>query len=97
MIHLNSKNDSLTLLTHLGYLSYDIKNSTVKIPNLEIEGEFHSAISNINEYKIVSDALNLSSKLLDATLNKDETTVSNILEKFMIKTPRYFHTTMRIH
>ncbi len=33
------KDDVLTLLIHLGYLAYDDKTKTVKIPNSEIRAE----------------------------------------------------------
>ena len=39
-----SKDDVLTLLVHLGYLSYDNKRKEVFIPNEEIRAEFVSAI-----------------------------------------------------
>lgn len=39
-----TKDDVLTLLVHLGYLTYDERNSTVFIPNQEIEQEFLRAV-----------------------------------------------------
>lgn len=43
MTTLKSKNDILTLLVHLGYLSYDKSNEAVFIPNEEIRREFVNA------------------------------------------------------
>ena len=39
-----SKDDALTLLVHLGYLSYDESNDTVCIPNEEVRAEFIRAV-----------------------------------------------------
>ena len=39
-----SKDDVLTLLIHLGYLSYDRDSGTCKIPNREVATEFKNAI-----------------------------------------------------
>ncbi len=42
------KDDVLTLLVHLGYLSYDSENSRVSIPNKEVSQEYLNAISTMN-------------------------------------------------
>ena len=44
MTTFETKDDILTLLVHLGYLTYDRKTSEVLIPNKEIEEEFLNAI-----------------------------------------------------
>ena len=44
MTTFHSKDDILTLLIHLGYLTYDRKTGEVFIPNKEIEQEFVRAI-----------------------------------------------------
>ena len=41
---INSKNDILTILIHLGYLSFDRDTNTCHIPNKEISIEFENAI-----------------------------------------------------
>ncbi|MCL1914023.1 MAG: hypothetical protein FWG10_09145 [Eubacteriaceae bacterium] len=38
MMSFESKDDVLTLLFHLGYLSCDAANSAVSIPNMEVKG-----------------------------------------------------------
>lgn len=43
-----TKDDVLTLLVHLGYLTYDSSNETVKIPNREVSQEYVNAISTMN-------------------------------------------------
>lgn len=44
MTTFSTKDDILTLLVHLGYLTYDKKNHAVSIPNLEIPQEFLNAV-----------------------------------------------------
>ena len=44
MTTLKTRDDVLTLLIHLGYLTYDKKASTVYIPNQEIAQEFMNAV-----------------------------------------------------
>lgn len=46
MTTIRSKDDILTLLIHLGYLSYDAKSKTVSIPNEEVREEFLNAMKN---------------------------------------------------
>lgn len=43
-----TKDDVLTLLVHLGYLTYDSVNETVRIPNKEVSQEYVNAISTMN-------------------------------------------------
>ena len=70
MVSFNSKDDVLTLLVHLGYLTYDAKSSTVSIPNKEITMEF---VNTIDEYDwpILFNAIKNSENLLSAVLKKD--------------------------
>jgi len=48
----NSKDDVLTLLIHLGYLTYDAEEKTVRIPNKEVRTEFESLIKNESKSKL---------------------------------------------
>lgn len=45
MTSIQSKDDVLTLLVHLGYLAYDAARRTVRIPNEEIRQEFVRAVA----------------------------------------------------
>ena len=45
MTTIRSKDDVLTLLVHLGYLSYDIDSKSVYIPNEEVREEFIRAVT----------------------------------------------------
>ena len=48
MVNLTSMDDVLTLLIHLGYLTYDFDTKRAWIPNQEIMGEYASAIKNLD-------------------------------------------------
>lgn len=59
-----TKDDVLTLLVHLGYLTYDSTNETVRIPNKEVSQEYVNAISTMNWYG-VAESVEDSRKLAD--------------------------------
>ncbi len=71
------KEEVLTALIHLGYLTY--KEGTVKIPNRELREEFSSTVKRLN-WGTVSKLLNRSRELLDATLQMREEKVAQLLE-----------------
>lgn len=75
-----SKDDILTLLVHLGYLTYNHANGAVKIPNLEVMEEFIRAVSSTKWDGFVEIIKN-SDRLLSATLSGDESTVAQCIEK----------------
>ena len=72
---IHSKDDVLTVLIHLGYLSYDWKESECYIPNREVAGEMVNAVK-MNNWKYVADAIEKSKQLLQATLRGDEESVA---------------------
>ena len=72
---IRSKDDVLTVLIHLGYLSYDWKKSECYIPNKEVAGEMVNAVEANNWTNIVK-ALETSEQLLQATLRGDEAAVA---------------------
>ena len=53
MTTLKTRDDVLTLLIHLGYLTYDKKASTVYIPNQEITQEFMNAVEGPGWDKVI--------------------------------------------
>ena len=67
---IHSKDDVLTLLIHLGYLSYNWRKDECWIPNREVAGEMVNAVETSN-WKHVVDALEKSEQLLQATLDGD--------------------------
>lgn len=72
---IESKDDVLTVLIHLGYLSYDRNKSECYIPNKEVAGEMVNAIEDNNWTEVVR-ALSASEQLLQATLDGDEEAVA---------------------
>ena len=72
---IESKDDVLTVLIHLGYLSYDRNKSECYIPNKEVAGEMVNAIED-NKWTHVVKALKASEQLLQATLEGDEEAVA---------------------
>ena len=72
---IRSKDDVLTVLIHLGYLSYDWDESECYIPNREVAGEMVNAVKN-NKWQHVVSALEQSKQLLQATLDGDEEAVA---------------------
>lgn len=80
MITFRNKDDVLTLLIHLGYLGYDLREQTAFIPNEEIRSEFAETVEEDrwNEWTAFQRE---SEALLDATLDMDERAVAEALEK----------------
>lgn len=70
MTTFRTKDDVLTLLVHLGYLTFDKKTSKVFIPNREIEQEFIRAVK-VGGWDGLVQSLNRSQKLLNDTWNLD--------------------------
>lgn len=70
MTTFSSKDDVLTLLVHLGYLTYDSEKSTVTIPNREVAQEYINAISTMS-WGEVTRSVNESQRLLEALWNLD--------------------------
>lgn len=71
-----TKDDILTLLVHLGYLTYDKKNRTASIPNLEIAQEFLNAVDEPG-WDGVIQSLMRSESLLKSTWELDGDAVAD--------------------
>lgn len=76
---IRSKNDVLTVLIHLGYLSYDRVKRQCYIPNYEVAGEMVNAVKS-NKWQHVVTALEQSELLLQATLDGDAEAVARMVE-----------------
>ena len=74
-----SADDVLTLLVHLGYLTYDFDTCTVHIPNQEVQKEFINCIED-GGWEPVMDAIRKSEELLAATIRGEEETVARMIE-----------------
>ena len=79
MRDIHSKDDVLTVLIHLGYLSYDWRKRECYIPNREVSEEMARAVK-ANRWYEVANSLDKSKKLLAATLAGDEETVAQCIE-----------------
>ena len=76
---IESRDDVLTVLIHLGYLSYDWKSKECYVPNLEVSGVLSNAVERTN-WTNVAKALQDSDELLDATLIGDEAAVARAID-----------------
>ncbi|WP_027218642.1 AAA family ATPase [Butyrivibrio fibrisolvens] len=80
MTTFQSKDDILTLLIHLGYLTYDADEEEVFIPNKEVMEVFKDSTSD-EAWSLTFEALNSSKELLKATWECDEEKIAEILER----------------
>ncbi len=80
MVTFATKDDVLTLLIHLGYLTYDFYTKEVSIPNYEISEQFASTIK-VMGWSEVAASLKQSDELLKATLNYNEEKVAELIDK----------------
>lgn len=72
---IESKDDALTVLIHLGYLSYDREKMECYIPNREVRGELTNAVEESGWTNVIK-AIKQSEQLLQATLIGDEEAVA---------------------
>ncbi|MCD8388436.1 MAG: ATP-binding protein [Bacteroidales bacterium] len=77
---IKSRDDVLTILIHLGYLSYNPDTRKCYIPNREVREEMESAVL-ATKWKELISAINSSEALLRAVLNRDEASVAAGVEK----------------
>ena len=75
-----SKDDVLTLLIHLGYLSYNRENRTCKIPNREVATEFKNAIVSETGWEIIATAIKQSEQLLQDTITGNNDAVASAID-----------------
>ena len=80
MVTFNTKDDVLTLLIHLGYLTYNSNTKEVSIPNYEISEQFASTIR-VMGWSEVANSIKNSDELLKATLACDEEKVAELIEQ----------------
>ncbi|MBP1565268.1 MAG: AAA family ATPase [Oscillospiraceae bacterium] len=76
---INSKNDALTALIHLGYLGYDKRKRTAYIPNYEVKEAYQSALAK-GKWSEISKSISRCEELLFATINGDSDKVAELLE-----------------
>lgn len=81
MKNIYTSDDVLTLLTHLGYLSYNPENQKVRIPNTEVAEEFENAVR-LAGWGELSKAVDLSRQLLDDTINLRKEKVARAFDDY---------------
>jgi hypothetical protein len=79
MSSVESKDDVLTVLIHLGYLSYNWQENECYIPNLEVAGEMVNAVKS-NKWAPLVDAIQQSRQLLQSVLDRDAEAVARGVE-----------------
>jgi hypothetical protein len=80
MTSFQGRDDILTLLVHLGYLSYHWPDRTVTIPNKEVSQEYVNAISTMNWSEVIR-SVDDSRKLLKALWEMDADTVAEGIDR----------------
>ncbi|MCR4892641.1 MAG: AAA family ATPase [Lachnospiraceae bacterium] len=76
-----SKDDILAYLIHLGYLAYDHREKTCRIPNREIRNEWYNAIEDAPDYKVTERIIKDSKELLKQTAAGDAEAVAKALDE----------------
>lgn len=76
---LGSRDAVLTLLVHLGYLSYDSARRTCCIPNKEVAQEFERTIQETG-WTVIADAIKQSERLLSDTIAGKAEAVAKAVE-----------------
>lgn len=77
---INTRDDVLTVLIHLGYLAYDRRTKDCYVPNLEVSDELKNAVRETG-WTEVAKALEQSRQLLDATLRCDARLVAHMVQE----------------
>ena len=85
MTSFETKDDVLTLLIHLGYLTYDSETKQCFIPNQEVKEAFVSSIRN-SSWKHTTKAIKDSKDILEATWKQDEEKVAKYIEQAHLET-----------
>ena len=80
MVTFNSADDVLTLLIHLGYLTYDFGTETAWIPNNEVQREFINSIED-GGWEHIMKSIRKSDELLEATINGKADIVAEMIEQ----------------
>ncbi len=81
MKNIETSDDVLTLLAHLGYLSYNSETKNVRIPNTEVTEEFENAVR-FAGWNELSKAVGQSLQLLDDTINLRENKVARAFDDY---------------
>ncbi len=80
MTDFNSRHDAFTYLIHLGYLAYNKKDQTCRIPNGEILQEWKNAVEDNSDYDVTNKIIQSSKELLNQTILGNEEAVEKALD-----------------
>ena len=81
MTDFHSKDDTFGYLIHLGYLAYNRKEETCRIPNKEVREEWFRALNRIpDEYSVTTQIIQSSRELLSRTWAGEEEAVAKALD-----------------
>ncbi len=75
-----TKDDLFTYLIHIGYLAYDYKKKTCRIPNWEIRQEWYNAVRVDDEYTVTNEIIAASRELLSETIRENAEAVEKALD-----------------
>lgn len=92
LVTFRNKDDVLTLLVHLGYLSYDPVSEKARIPNEEIRREFNSTVRAVDRAETVARVA-ASVKLVDDTVHGDTEAVAAQIERVHAEWPSLYYST----
>lgn len=76
---INSKDEALTALIHLGYLGYNAERSEAFIPNYEVSDAFNSALAT-GSWDEVAQSISRCDDLLWATIDKNADKIAELIE-----------------
>jgi hypothetical protein len=76
---IQSRDDVLTVLIHLGYLSFNWRRNECHVPNYEVQGELANAVENTH-WTHLTETLKQSERLLESALNGDAETVARAID-----------------
>lgn len=88
-----SKDDVLTLLIHLGYLTYDAEGKTARIPNEEVRQEFKNFLTQDDVGKHWMRLIKRSNKILKCTIDGKGAEVAKALQEIREEqyAPQYYN------
>ena len=87
---IDTRDDVLTTLIHLGYLSYDAVRRTARIPNLEIRENFLVTMSKGSNPEFIH-RIRLCNQVLNATLNRDESGLAALIGRIHDERPPKYY------
>lgn len=93
MERFSSKDDILTLLIHLGYLTYDSEKSAVRIPNEEVRTEFRTFLTKEDVGEHWMALIKRSNSILSDTIAGNADGVAKALEEIRAEqyAPQYYN------